>query len=256
MTNRFRNPGEFCWINMLTPVPDQARLFFAKLLDWDYSDIPGMGHLILVDGHQIGGMFDLAGPQTPAGTPPGIGVMVRVENADATAARAAELGGTSKPGFDIADQGRMAECYDPNGANFDLWQANRSQGTDSDSMTHGAPSWFENMASDRDRAVEYYSKLFGWVPAPQEMEGYTYTSFKLNGEFVAGMMQITPDMGEFPSHWGVYFTVRDVDATAELAKELGAQIMIAPRDIPNTGRFAGIVSPQGVMFYVITYGEQ
>jgi predicted enzyme related to lactoylglutathione lyase len=254
MTHRFRHPGEFCWINMLTPAPDQAREFFSKLLDWDYGDIPGMGHLILVDGHPVGGLFDLGGPQTPPGTLPGIGVMVRVESADATAARAAELGGTAKPAFDIAEQGRMAECHDPNGANFDLWQGNRSQGTDADPMTHGAPSWFENMASDRDRAVAFYQALFGWAPESQEMDGFRYTSFTLGGEYVAGMMQITPDMGSFPSHWGVYITVRDADAAAEQAKALGGQVMLPPRDIPNIGRFAGIVSPQGVMFYVIAYG--
>lgn len=253
MPHRFRRPGEFCWINMLTPDPAGAREFFTLLLDWDYGDIPGMGHLILVDGHPVGGMFDLAGPQAPPGTPPGIGVMVRVDDADATAARAAGLGGTAKPAFDIAEQGRMAECHDPNGANFDLWQGKASHGTDVDPTAHGAPSWFENMASDRDRAVEFYAALFGWEPEAMTMDGFTYTSFKLGDAYVAGMMQITPDMGSFPSHWGVYFTVRDADVAAARALELGGQVMIAPRDIPGVGRFAGVVSPQGVMFYVITY---
>ena len=27
-------------------------------------------------------------------------------------------------------------------------------------------------------------------------------------------MQITPAMGNFPPHWGTYFTVNDADATA------------------------------------------
>lgn len=255
MASRERRPGEFCWINILTPEPAAARDFFAQLLEWEYGDIPGMGHFILVDGHRVGGIFDLGGPQVPPGTPPGIGVMVRVVDADATAARAAALGGSAKPAFDIADQGRMAEVHDPNGANIDLWQGGTSPGTDVDPTTHGAPSWFENMASDRDRAVQFYRELFGWVPEEMAMDGFTYTSFRLDDAYVAGMMQITPDMGAFPSHWGVYFTVRDTDATAARASELGGQVMLPPRDIPDVGRFAGLVSPQGVMFYVIQYDD-
>ena len=30
MTTRIRNPGEFCWINMLTPQPAEARDFFRS----------------------------------------------------------------------------------------------------------------------------------------------------------------------------------------------------------------------------------
>ena len=85
MTTRIRNPGEFCWINMLTPQPTEACAFFEKLLGWSYAEIPGMGYLIKVGGSDIGGLFDLNSPQTPKGTPPLIGVMVEVENVDATA---------------------------------------------------------------------------------------------------------------------------------------------------------------------------
>src|SRR5262245_63014458 len=37
-----------------------------------------------------------SGPQTPPGTPPGIGVMVKVASADETCERAVALGGRSK----------------------------------------------------------------------------------------------------------------------------------------------------------------
>ena len=138
-----RSPGQFCWINVLTPDPAAAQGFFADLLGWTYLEIPGMGHRVQVDGRDIGGMFDHAASGTPPGTPVGIGVMVLVNDADATVARVAELGGRAKPPFDIGPQGRMAECYDPNGANFDLWQPFASPGMTADPMRHGVPSWFE-----------------------------------------------------------------------------------------------------------------
>jgi uncharacterized protein len=52
---------------------------------------------------------------------------------------------------------------------------------------------------------------------------------------------------------GVYVTVNDVDTTAELAKRLGAKILLAPRDIPDVGRFCIIQDPQGAVISAITY---
>jgi hypothetical protein len=115
-----------------------------------------MGYLIKVRGSDIGGLFDLHGPQTPKGTPPLIGVMVKVENVDATAEKIRSLGGKAEPAFDIADNGRMAVCHDPNGAEFDLWQGNKSPGTDVDGTLHGAPSWFETLTSDVPRDAWFH----------------------------------------------------------------------------------------------------
>ena len=47
-----RKAGQFCWINMLTPQPAQARAFFGKLLGWTYVEIPGMGHSVQVKGRR------------------------------------------------------------------------------------------------------------------------------------------------------------------------------------------------------------
>ena len=46
MTTGTRRAGDFCWINMLTPRPAEAREFFGALLGWTYGEIPGMGHSV------------------------------------------------------------------------------------------------------------------------------------------------------------------------------------------------------------------
>jgi len=253
MASSTRSAGEFCWINMLTPQPDRAREFFAQVLEWTFAPIPGIGHRVIVGGRDVGGLFDLDGPGTPPGTLPQIGVMVKVERADATVERVATLGGQAKPAFDIMDQGRMAVCFDPTGAEFDVWEPKRMQGTDVDSSLPGAPSWFELLTADPDRASAFYQALFGWTAEPTPSPGPDYTVFQRRNVPVAGMLRITPEMGEVPPHWSTYFTVSDADEAVRKAVELGAQVCIALKHAAGVGRFCGLISPQGVGFRVIAY---
>jgi predicted enzyme related to lactoylglutathione lyase len=252
MTTGTRKTGEFCWINMLTPQPKEARAFFGKLLGWTYAEIPGLGHSVKVGARDIGGLFDLDGPNTPKGIPPSIGVMIKVDSADATCEKVTSLGGTVKSAFDIADNLRMAVCFDPNGANFDVWEPKTQHGTEVDSTLHGAPSWFETMTTDVDRAAKFYSELFGWTPEDMPMRGSKYTTFKLGGEPVAGMLQITPQMGNLRPHWVTYFTVTAAEEAAREAVELGATLCMTMKDAPGD-RFCSITSPQGVAFRVVQY---
>jgi len=254
MTKGTRGNGEFCWFNMLTPQPAKAQAFFKELLGWTYSELPGVGHIVQVDGHDVGGMFDVAAPQTPPGTPPQIGVMVKVESADATAKKAQSLGGTVRQVFDVFDHGRLAVIDDPNGANIDVWEARKHVGADVDSQAHGAPTWFETMTSDVAKATKFYTSLFGWTTEVKEpVPGMKYTLFKQAGKPVGGLMGIVPSMGPVKPHWAVNFAVRDVDAAASTATRLGAKITVPPTDIPTVGRFCGIASPQGVAFYVLKW---
>jgi predicted enzyme related to lactoylglutathione lyase len=249
---RARKPGEFCWFNLLTPRSEEARAFYSQLLGWSYSEIPGVGHTVLLDGQPIGALFDLRSPGTPPGTPPLIGVVVRVDDADAAARRVAQLGGTHKPPFDVLQAGRMAVCTDPAGAQFDVWQPKQNAGTEVDPMQPGAPSWIETISSDVPAATRFYAELFGWKP--EAMPGpKPYTVFSLDGEPAAGMLPLQPEMPAKHSHWGTYFTVADADATAREALALGATLCVPPMDVPTVGRLVGIVSPQGVPFYAIHY---
>ncbi len=256
MTTGTRQAGDFCWINLMTPQTDKARDFFAAILGWTYTEMPGMGHGVKVGGVDIGGLFDVVSPRTPNGMPAMIGVMVKTDGADGTADKIRSLGGKAENAFDIMDAGRMSVCHDPNGAEFDVWQPKNMKGTSVDNRAHGAPTWFETITSDLDRANAFYTALFGWTADVAVMPGMTYTTFKLGDLPVAGMMQISLEMGsDVRPHWGVYFCVKSVDVAAADSARLGGTVFIPPRPIPNIGRFCGIISPQGVRFYCIEYFE-
>ena len=243
---------------MLTPDPPAARAFFSELLGWTYDEIPHVGHTISVGDKKIGGLFDNApGPQNPNGSPPQIGVMVRVTSADEVSARVAELGGTvPKPPFDIMENGRMACCRDPTGGRFDLWQPKKQSLEEVDDKRRGAASWHELLTGDVSAAAAFYRGLFGWETEARPMPGgFDYTICTIGGEQAAGIMPILPHMGGASPNWGVYFTVDDVEGAEAKAKGLGGKVCMPPMQIEGVGRMCGVESPQGVSFYVIQYQD-
>ncbi len=121
-------------------------------------------------------------------------------------------------------------------------------------LKHGAFSWFELMTSDVGRSKEFYTRLFNWTTEKMEMEGgMTYNVVKVGNEEVGGIMATPPRAGDMPSMWSIYVTVDDVDETAQTVGDLGGQVLMGPRDIPNVGRFCVIQDPQGAVISVITY---
>jgi predicted enzyme related to lactoylglutathione lyase len=256
----FRKPGEFCWINVLTARPAEARGFFGELLRWTFTEMEKIpGYAIKLDGHDIGGLWDIDHPNTPKDAQPVLAPVVKVESAATIAKRVAALGGSAREPMTVLDAGRMVVCTDPNGVQFDVWEPIEMQGTDVDSSRHGAPSWFENLTTNVDRAARFYAELFGWKPETMPIPGTppsanaTYTTLKLGDDMVGGMMAIGPQMGPLKPTWATYFTVDNPDETAKLATRLGAKLCMPVMDIPTVGRFCGITSPQGVTFYAIRF---
>ena len=253
MKIRMRKTGDFCWINVLTPQPARAREFFAELLRWSYTEMPGVGHTVSVGGRDIGGFFDLAAPGTPMGTPPGVGVVLKVDCTETTRRRVDALGGASSPTFELMGQGRTAVCLDPKGAEFDVWEHRNPQPAPLDGSVHGTPSWFELTTSDCDRAAAFYSELFGWTPQVRPVPGAQYAVFKHGEVCVAGLLNLRPHMALQRPHWATFFTVEDVEHTALEALRLGGTLSVPILELPGVGRFCGITSPQGLTFYVISY---
>lgn len=123
----------------------------------------------------------------------------------------------------------------------------------SDLNKQGVFSWAELATTDVEGAKRFYTALLGWTTEQAPVEGMVYTLAKVGEERVAGIMPNKCPGGEMKPQWGVYITVDDVDATARKAEELGGKVLMPPTDIPNVGRFAALMDPQGVMFSVIKY---
>src|SRR5436309_1785347 len=110
-------------------------------------------------------------------------------------------------------------------------------------MKPGKIGWNELVTSDPAAAIKFYTTLFGWETEKFPMAGNDYTMFKHDGQTFGGVMA-TPPNGA-PTMWTNYVVVEDVDATVAKSTSLGGKTCMAPTDIPEVGRIAIIMDPQG-----------
>lgn len=248
------------WVDLGTTDVEGAKAFYGAVFGWEAEDQPtdqGVPYTMLSkDGKVVAGLGPISPDQAAAGMPPMWNSYVNVDSVDDTIANVIEAGGSVlMPAMDVMDAGRMAFIADPTGATIGLWEAGSHHGAELVNE-HGTLSWNELMTDDTEAAGQFYTTVFGWRTETAEMPGGLYTSFwadgNVEGNAAAGMMAKTEEMGDFPSYWGVYFSVDDVDATLGAVKDNGGQVLMPPMDIPQVGRMAVVQDPQGATMSVIT----
>jgi uncharacterized protein len=112
--------GSFCWDELLTTDVDVAKQFYCSLFAWGSNEMDmgpaGTYTLFTHDGGLVAGCMKIPGerPQQSMWLS-----YILVEDADATAARTLELGGTiASPPQNIPDVGRFAVLTDATGGLF------------------------------------------------------------------------------------------------------------------------------------------
>jgi predicted enzyme related to lactoylglutathione lyase len=240
-------PGTFNWVDLNTDDQEGAKAFYSALFAWQYEDIPiGEGavySMARIDGHSVAAL----GPLQGEGMPPHWNCYVSVDDADASAARAAELGATllAEP-FDVFEAGRMAAFADPQGAVLSVWQPKENIGAGLVNAP-GALSWNDVLTPDVEASAAFYRALFGWEISEVEGSDGQYWSITNGGRLNGGMMPMPP--GGHPA-WNLYFACEDADATIAQAGELGAATVMGPIDVPNGSRFAILRDPSNAVFSV------
>jgi uncharacterized protein len=239
--------GRFVWFEYSSADATKAQAFYGELFGWKTKEMqvegaPGPYTMIAIGDETIGGYW----PPAP-GAPPGAYWIshLGVTDAAASAAKVKELGGTVKmEPMKVGDVGTFAVVADPTGAVFSLWAPTRSEGSGDFKGKPGHWVWNELYTTDPDKAVAFYAGLAGFTDQPMDMGPMgTYHVLNFDGAGRAGVMK--SPMPDVPPHWLPYVQVEDVDRVAERAKKLGGEILVAPADIPDVGRFAVLKDNQG-----------
>lgn len=170
---------------------------------------------------------------------------------DATVRKVRSAGGSVvfEPG-DVAGMGRFASVADAQGAAFHVWQEAGFAGAGLLNAP-GSLGWVELLSRTPERAVDFYTTVFGWSVDASER----YTHWGLDGAHFGGMVTMDEKFPpEVPPHWLPYFAVADVDAASATATEAGGAVLMPPTQVPDGPRIAVLRDPQGAMFGVYREG--
>jgi uncharacterized protein len=241
-------PGTFCWSELATSDQGAAKAFYGSLFGWQAQDSPvgeGMFYSMqLIDGKPVAAIALQPQQQSDAGVPPMWNSYVSVEDADAVAERAKELGANvHAPPFDVMTVGRMAVIQDPEGAFFMLWQPREHFGAALVNAP-GALTWNELQSPELDASAQFYADLFGWSLEQLPDSEERYLRIQNGGANNGGMRSLTPPS---PPNWLTYFAVEDIDAALAKVDELGGSKLAGPIPI-SVGKIAVVADPQGAVF--------
>ncbi len=242
------SPGTFCWSELATSDQDAAKAFYSRLLGWQADDRPvGDGayySMQLIDGKPVAAIAAQPRQQRDAGVPPLWNSYISVQDADAVAERAEELGAAvHAPPFDVMTAGRMAVIQDPQGAYFMLWQPHEHVGAGLVNAP-GALVWNELQSPDVEASAAFYGDLFGWSIEQAEGMQDVYLTIKNGVANNGGIRDLTPPS---PPNWLTYFGVDDIDQALAMVAELGGYNLAGPIDI-EIAKLAVVADPQGAVF--------
>jgi hypothetical protein len=250
-------PGEFCWVDLSTTDVDGAKSFYTQLLGAETEvapDFPGDAGefgLFTQNGKRVAGY----GPTVREGQPSVWSSYIKVEDADATAAKVKEAGGQVHLGpVDLpGGTGRMAALQDPTGAFVCIIEQRSHPGAEVVNEP-GAWNWNNLLTRDIDAAQDFYGTVFGWSAVQPKGAPDFIWSWQLEDqrwpEGIAGLMRMGTDMpAEAPPYWQVYLTVENADEAIEKTKSAGGRLIFGPQEIPS-GRMATLFDPQGAAFSI------
>jgi uncharacterized protein len=238
-----------CWYELATSDLKSAEAFYGATLGWTVSDsgTPGMDYWIAKAGDaMVAGMM-----KAEAGQPTAWSIYFAVDNCDATAAAAIEMGATLiVPPADIPNTGRFCVLIDPQGAAFALLQPlPGGTGGAFDQQKDGHGNWNELIVPDPVKAMAFYGKLFGWtvsrsIPMGPDM---TYHLIARDGLDIGGTCAL-PDT---PPHWKPYFSVASAKAAIASVRQAGGEVIHGPDQVPGGAYTVQIADPQGVRLALV-----
>jgi predicted enzyme related to lactoylglutathione lyase len=108
--------------------------------------------------------------------------------------------------------------------------------------------WTDLTVEDAATVRDFYAAVIGWEFKPEEMGGYDDYHMLAPGtdESVTGICHARGANANVPPQWLVYFSVRDVEASAAKAVASGGTIVDGPRAMGG-GQFCVIRDPAGAV---------
>jgi uncharacterized protein len=244
--------GRFVWYELITTDTKIAKAFYASVTGWGTrgASMPGSTYsLFTIVDSPVAALVSLPeDAQRTGATSRWIGY-VGVNDVDAAVGRIKQLGGAVYvPPTNVPNISRFSVVADPQMATLALVKGLKTG--QAQSAAPGAPGrvgWRELLAADWEKALAFYSELFGWQKADNHVGVMgTYQEFSAGGETIGGMFT-KPATLPLP-FWLYYFNIDDIQAAAKRVEAGGGQIVYGPTAVPGGALIVHCTDPQGAIF--------
>ncbi len=252
-------PGTFCWIELATTDPENAKKFYNELFGWDFYDIPigenNFYTLCKLNGKDVAALYGMFPEQLAMNLPPNWLPYVASNDVFYLIKQVKENNGkVSIEPCDKMEEGIPTVIQDPEGAYLGVWQAKNHIGSSYKNI-HGAITWMEHASRNSDAAIKFYGKIFNWTSKTEQMGEGQYTTFFINDEVCAGLYIMPPQLDGVPSHWLPYFFTSNIDKSLEITNKHNGEILMPKMFIQGVGYFAVIKDVQGAALGLVQ-GEE
>lgn len=253
--------GSWIWYELITNDVPAAKAFYEAVVGWSIS--PGSeqsnhyGFIANRDGGMTGGVLPLTQDMASRGARPCWLGYIGVDNVDASAAAIEAAGGkVLMPPNDIPMAGRIAMVADCCGAPFYIMTPTPPPGGGESTSFSALPNpgrcgWNELYAGNQQRALAFYTGLFGWtLPDAMDMGPMGTYQFIAHDGVTIGAIMAKPEAVPVPA-WGHYFWVDSIAAAKQRIEASGGQVVNGPHEVPGPLWIVQGVDPQGALFSLV-----
>ncbi|MFM5930451.1 MAG: VOC family protein [Novosphingobium sp.] len=253
--------GSWIWYELMTSDAEGAKAFYEKVVGWTItpgsSKTGGYGFIANTDGGMTGGVLTLTDDMCEHGARPCWLGYVGVDDVDASVIAIEAVGGKMlMPARDVPGAGRIAMVADCCGAPFYIMTPTPPPGGGESTAfaryeTLGRCSWNELMAGNADKAIAFYTGLFGWgLPDSMDMGEYgTYQFIDHDGVPIGAIMPMMPQVPA--TAWSHYFRVASIEAAKAAVEAGGGHVFNGPMQVPGDDWIIQGMDPQGAMFSLV-----
>ncbi|WP_329619432.1 VOC family protein [Streptomyces sp. NBC_01255] len=246
--------GAPCWVSLMARDMESAQHFYSGVLDWEFRPSRlGDGFAVAFhEGAPVAGIgalterFDIPVAWTP---------YFAVVDADVTAARILERGGTMAVGPLAFGTGRAGLATDPAGAVFGFWEG--AVVPDWSVGRGSAPAWLELRTHEAFTASIFYGEVLDWAGertgccvASYEHEHVVLRHGHHTVALIGGEALVEAPDPEVRPDWHVRFPVPHLDKAIETTNRTGGSTT-SPVHTSPMSRWVDLADPEGAHFTVV-----
>ena len=116
----------------------------------------------------------------------------------------------------------------------------------------GTVGWFDLTVANAEEVKAFYEAVVGWKAKAHPMGDYDdYEMQTADGQTVAGVCHRRGVNAGIPSHWLLYVTVANLEASLKRCKDMGGEVTGEVRDAGGYGRLCIVRDPAGAAIALI-----